>query len=74
MENKKITFKRHYFFGGDKKDGFSDYIDYYVASTGQKIEIVQHGFYSNSAYVYTVNEMIFNTLKEAKEYIIHNYS
>lgn len=42
----KVTFKRNWFFGGDHKDGISDWICGYKASNGMYIE-VQMGFNCN---------------------------
>ena len=77
MENKKITFKRHYFFGGDKKavDPYvqdSDWIDYYMSSNGHKIDVCTS--WSDWEKWYKIdNNVICDTLKEAKEYIIRKY-
>jgi hypothetical protein len=69
----KVTFKRDWFFGGDHKDenGISDWICGYKASNGMLIE-VQTGFNCNSRKWYLVNGKSFDTLKEAKEYVIQS--
>jgi hypothetical protein len=68
---KKITFKKNYFFGGDRKDDAHDYVVGYTASNGAYIEAVEYEFTGRIDH-YTVNGIPFATLKEAKDYIIAN--
>lgn len=67
----RLTFKRDWFFGGNHKDGISDWICGYKASNGMYIE-VQMGFNCNGEKWYSVNEKSFDTLKEAKEYVVQS--
>ena len=69
--NNKVTFKRQWFFGGDKKDeiGISDWVCGYKASNGKYIEV---GLTATNYKWYEVEGESFDTLKEAKEYIINN--
>lgn len=70
----KVTFKRVWFFGGDKKDeaGMSDWICGYCASNGMYIE-AKTGFTNVNMKWYEVNGKSFDTLREAKEYVT-NYT
>lgn len=66
----KITFKHHWFFGGEKKDGSNDYVIGYHASNGKYIDIVESFDNCRDRY-YKVDGKIFYTLKESKEYCIN---
>jgi hypothetical protein len=63
----KVTFKKDWFFGGDKKDenGISDWVRGYKASNGKYIEV---GKTMSSYRWYEVDGKSFGTLKEAKKY------
>lgn len=68
---KKITFRRNYFFGGNKKDKVLDGLDFvnrYIASNGVVIDV----HCPDTVKWYTINDIPFATLKEAKDYVMAN--
>ena len=71
-KNKTVKFAKEWFFGGSKKDNsIDDYVDRYVASNGAIIEC-KYGFTSFSNRWYEVDGKHFDTLAEAKAYVIAN--
>lgn len=63
-----MKFKKIYMFGGEYgKADPTDYVDYYEAENGMKINIHDSITNPQDRY-YTVNGYIFFTLREAKEY------
>ena len=65
-----MKFKRFYFFGGEKKDKTTDdWVEKYVAENGVEIKVL-HGFSSLSYTWYETLGKTFETLKEAKQYVI----
>lgn len=65
-----MKFKRFYFFGGEKKDKtMDDWVEKYVAENGVEIKVL-HGFSSWSYTWYETLGKTFETLKEAKQYVI----
>ena len=65
-----MKFKKVWFFGRETKDTtIDDYITRYIADNGKVIEC-QYGFTNASSRWYEADGKSFDTLKEAKEYII----
>ena len=65
-----MKFKKVWQLGGEKKlDTLDDYIAAYGAENGKRIECM-HGFSNWSLTWYEVDGLCFDTLKDAKAYVI----
>lgn len=63
-----ITFKRKWFFGGDKREEPNDWVCGYEASNGECIDI-HYAFCNDNVRWYVVDDKSFDTLKSAKAYV-----
>ena len=65
-----MKFQRVWFFGGTNRDTtIDDYVIQYVAENGRVIN-VEYGFTNMSKRIYVVDGEWFDTLAEAKAYVI----
>ena len=70
--NKMNTFKRIWTYGRYTKKYASDIVCGYKCSNGRYIRVDYSIYNKQKHYIIDDNHMCFNTLKEAKEYIINN--